>query len=61
MNLTSRKDPLFPLPLLDDSGDDSEVEEECTDDSGEEDCRSEEVEIESHEDAGRLEIFRSIL
>ena len=55
------EDPLFPLPRLDDSGDDSEVEEECTDESGEENGRSEEDEIESHEDEGRLKISSSIL
>ena len=55
------EDPFFPLPRLDDSGDDSEVEQECTDESGEEDGRSEEDEIESHKDAGRLKIFSSIL
>ncbi len=37
------------------------MEEECTDESGEEDGRSEEDEIESPEDAGRLKIFSSIL
>ena len=55
------EDPIFPLPRLDDSGDDSEVEKKCTNESGEEDGRSEEDEIESHEDAGRLKIFSSIL